>query len=503
MNTAVLTKTSKPFDVSRFKLSEIDTAATVCRDSFYDFVVEFWEEIVPEPFVYNWHVEYLCDELQKMAVRVFKGLPRKYDLIINIPPGTTKSTICSIMFPAWLWANMPTARVIGASYADTLQMDLSRFCRNVVRSDRYRAYYPNIKISTDQDAKSYFMNTLGGRRKGVGVGGIAGFHAHFIIVDDPLDPKEAISQAKVEAANWWMNNSLALRKVNKETTPTLLIMQRICPEDCTDNMISHTPEGMIKHIVLPGVLNEESIDYLNPPALRRYYRNNLLDPRRMTDRFLREIRMKGEFLYKAQILQKPVPLGGQMFFVERLNIEKVPPVPSKFKEIIRFWDKAGTKDSGAYSVGVKMGRERHEPYDRYWVLDVVRGQWSSDAREANIQQAARLDGKVVRIGIEQEPGSGGKESAENTIRGLAGYKVYAERPTGDKAQRADPYAGQVNGGNVYLVEGAWNKAYIEELRSFSLENSKYKDQVDASSGAFTKLSEPTIIVGGGFITKGN
>ena len=100
------------------------------------------------------------------------------------------------------------------------------------------------------------------------------------------------------------------------------------------------------------------------------------------------------------------------------------------------------------------------------------------------------------ITISMEPGSGGKESAENTVRNLAGWRVRVDRPTGDKAQRADGYSVQVNNNNVYLLKGMWNRDYIEELRFFSLENSKFKDQVDASSGAFKFVAKPVFKAGG-------
>ena len=87
-------------------------------------------------------------------------------------------------------------------------------------------------------------------------------------------------------------------------------------------------------------------------------------------------------------------------------------------------------------------------------------------RESEIKQTAELDGKRAPIGIEQEPGTGGKESAETTIRNLAGWRVTADRPTGDKVVRAEPYAAQVQGGNVLLVRGAWNKDFIDEHTSF-------------------------------------
>ena len=136
-----------------------------------------------------------------------------------------------------------------------------------------------------------------------------------------------------------------------------------------------------------------------------------------------------------------------------------------------------------------------DKYD-FWVLDVVRGRWDAFTRERIIRQVAELDGKGVRIGMEQEPGSGGKESALNTIRNLAGFRVYAERATGSKIDRATPYASQVNGGFVAALKAPWTKAYLEEMKNFG-ELAKYKDQIDASSGAFNLLANRKKPAGGG------
>jgi len=461
------------------EVNEHAVLGSICKESFYEFLKEFWETIIAEKLQLNWHIEYLCDELQVVAERVFSGQKKLYDLVINVPPGTTKSTVCSIMFPAWLWTRMPSARVIGASYAQTLQMDLSRWCRDLIRSDKYKACFPDVRITKDQDAKGYFLNTKKGRRKGIGVGGIAGFHGHFIIIDDPIDPKEAISQTSVENANWWLENSLPLRKVDKENTPMILIMQRVCVDDPSATMLKWKN---VKHIKIPGELFSGAD--ICPDELRKHYKDGLLDPKRISRNNLDDLRNVNEFLYKSQILQEPVPLGKGLFNVERISVD-VPPIELLGK--VRYWDKAGTKDGGAFSVGVLMAKDLK---GRFWVLDVVRGQWDSAQREDHIKATAILDTRKVTVGIEQEPGSGGKQSAEETVKNLAGFRVFTERPTGDKAQRADPFATQVNAGNVSIVAGGWNKNYVDELMYFSLLNSKYKDQVDASSGAFNKLTRP-------------
>ena len=136
-----------------------------------------------------------------------------------------------------------------------------------------------------------------------------------------------------------------------------------------------------------------------------------------------------------------------------------------------------------------MGLLLGEDYEnRYWVLDVERGQYDTGRRENLVKQTAEMDGPDVIIGIEQEPGSGGKESAENTVRNLRGYVVEVVRPTGDKVVRAMPFSSHVNNGRVWYVEADWNKEYLNELALFPF--GKYKDQVDASSGAFTAATFP-------------
>jgi predicted phage terminase large subunit-like protein len=123
---------------------------------------------------------------------------------------------------------------------------------------------------------------------------------------------------------------------------------------------------------------------------------------------------------------------------------------------------------------------------RFVIVKIVRGQWESSERERIILDEAKLAGRQCKVVVEQEPGSGGKESAQGTIRNLAGFNVKADHPTGDKAYRADPFSVQVNAGNVGIVNGPWLNDFIEEMRYFPL--GRYKDQIDAGSGAFNELA---------------
>jgi predicted phage terminase large subunit-like protein len=306
----------------------------------------------------------------------------------------------------------------------------------------------------------------------------------------------AVSEQELKNANDWMSQTLPTRKVDKRITPTILIMQRLHQNDPTGYTLTKGKSN-VRHVCLPGKLNP----HVKPNALRRRYtkQGGFIDPIRMSDKVLEEVRTDlGEFGYAGQIAQHPVPLSGGMFKVDRLVVDTAPN-PRDLVSLARYWDKAGSvKKRSAYTVGALMGLDNR---GRLWVLDIDRFRASSSDREARIKQNAKMDvakwrvnpkgpfdTSRVPVGVEQEPGSGGLESAEGTVRNLMGYVVHVHHPTGDKAQRADPYSVQVNQRNVHIVQAPWNADYIEELEYFP--DSTYKDQVDASSGAFNMLVKP-------------
>lgn len=470
------------------QFSENEVLASLCRSSFVDFVKHFWDVVIPEKLKWNWHMEYLCRELQKVAERVFAGKRKKYDLIINISPGSSKSTIVSIMFPAWVWTRLTSARVLSGSYSHTLAVDLSRKSRDLIKSDRFKACFSDIEINESQDAKGFFVNKHGGERYAFGVGGtVTGKHGHFIIVDDPLNPNQAVSEAELKNANRWMEETLPSRAVDRLLVPTILIMQRLHTDDPTAYRLRKADKVPVKHICIPAELTTD----VNPPHLAKYYKNGLMDPKRLGRRALAEAQAQGEYAYSGQYLQQPIPRGGAMFHTDKLNLDNP---PRRFRRKIRAWDKAGTQGDGHFTVGALLGEDMD---GNFWVLDIVRGQWDAYRRERVILETAQLDGYGVTIGIEEEPGSGGKESSQSTVRRLKGYHVRVikvGKSDGDKEQRADPFAVQVNAGHVYIAIGRWNDEYINEMKFFP--RSRYKDQIDASSLAFNLLARPRLVVGG-------
>jgi predicted phage terminase large subunit-like protein len=370
-------------------------------------------------------------------------------------------------------------------------MDLSRKCRDVIQSEDYQAIFEGTKLRDDQNTKGYYENERRGFRFSVGTGGaVTGMHGHIIIVDDPLNPLSAASDADLATANSWMTETLSTRKVDKDVTPTILIMQRLHQSDPTGAWLEKEgPSRRVRHICLPAEVDEGNRRTVKPRKALLQYHDGLMDPVRLPRRVLREQKKTlGPYGYAGQFEQTPTPRGGGMFKRDALIVENP---PTKWKRKIRFWDKAGTRGGGAFTAGVLMGQDMD---DRFWVLHVLKGQWDAGLREKIIKQTAVGDGRNVVVGIEQEPGSGGKESAQATVKNLAGFVVHVDRPVGDKVLRAEPFSAQLNNGNVSAAPGTWLADFLDELQYFPY--SKYKDQVDAGSAAFAYLSGTKLRVGG-------
>ena len=465
--------------------------------SFYNFLKFFWPEISTEDFKDNWHIRVVCNELEYMAKQVAEGNRKPHDLIVNIPPGSTKTIVSSIMFPVWCWTRWYWMKFICVSYSATLALETATTSRDLIRSDRFMAVYPELDVKQDKDQKSNFQVVKrepsspgrqdrlhrGGNRYSTSVGGtVTGFHGHMILIDDPINPEQAVSEAELRSANRYIDQTLPTRKIDKAVCPTVTIMQRLREDDPTGHALQKNKDN-IRHLSFPGeIKNYEKA--LSPKGYKKYYtKDGLFDPDRLGWKELEELEADlGQYGYAGQIGQSPTPPAGGMFKPDHIQLlQQLPPLPDIY-ETVRYWDKAGSEGKGAYTVGVKMCKIKG---DKYLITDVKRGQWTSEERERIIKETAEADGKDVVQYVEQEGGSGGKESAESTIRNLAGFTVRTDRPTGDKVYRADPFSVQVNNGNVLMLTADWNKDFKDELRFFP--HGKYKDQVDASSGAFAKL----------------
>ncbi len=168
-----------------------------CKDNFYFFVQNFWNEIIAELPVWNWHIKYLCDELQLLSKSIVARDAKPYDLLINIPPGTTKSTIVTQMYPAWLWTQDPTIRIISNSFSATLATDHAMRSRDIILSDKFKKLFPDVKLRDDKSAKTFYANTLGGSRYSTSTsGGVTGEHAHCLVGETEIITTKGVKELR-------------------------------------------------------------------------------------------------------------------------------------------------------------------------------------------------------------------------------------------------------------------------------------------------------------------
>jgi predicted phage terminase large subunit-like protein len=400
-----------------------------------------------------------------------------------------KSLTVSVFAPAWSWINTPEMQWLTASYAQSLATRDSVKTRRLIASPWYRSRWgEKFNLAGDQNAKQRYENDQGGHRIATSVGGSnTGEGGDVIVVDDPHNVKEAESDAvRVSALEWW-DEVMSTRLNNLRTGSKVIVMQRVHEDDLAGHVLE---EFGYTHLCLPMKFEAEKKCVVEVTGFEdpRKEEGELLWPERADDEVVETLESAlGPYASAGQLQQCPAPRSGNLFNTEEFVI--VDAVPGPLVKVFRAWDKASTEGAGCFSVGAKMGKLAD---GRFIVLHIERGQWNTTKREEHILASAQADGTSVEIAIEQEPGSSGVDSAQASIKMLAGFIVTADRPTGDKVVRADPYSVQVGAGNVLILRGAWNKAFIHEHRFFP--NGKYKDQVDSTSLAFKKLTGPGVQV---------
>lgn len=456
------------------ELRDVGRASLSARELRW-FVKSSWPIIEPaERYKSNWHIDATSDHLEAVT----RGEITR--LIINIPPRYGKSTLVSVGWPVWEWLQHPSQRWIFCSYKLDLSRDHSLKRRAIIQSDWFQYWWGRrIRLETDQELK--LTNTARGMMLACAVGAPPhGKGGKRVVIDDPHDPEQAESELERDRGIRFYRNSLYPRLDDKVNGAIVVVMQRLNQADLTGQLLD---EGGWVHLKLPGRMPVTT--RVRCPSGTSYLREagSALWPGREDEATLDKIEREmtpGPFA--GQYGQEPVPPGGYLFQRSWFPIVDHAPPGSR---TVRYWDKAATHGGGAYTAGVKM-RKGFDGY--YYIIDVVRGQWSAPERERVIRQTAALDGTEVDIYVEREGGGSGKESNLYTILSLPGYVVIEDHVTGtgDKTVRARPLASFASVGDaVRLVKGEWNKAYLDEIEMFP--NGRYKDQVDASGGAFNKL----------------
>lgn len=467
------------------RIASIDDDRKACI-SLTEFIRRAWHVIEPgTKYRDNWHIAAMADHLEA----VHRGDIRR--LIINVPPGSSKSSVCGVFFPMWVWgpANSPHSRFLGVAHEQTLGVRDNLKCRRLVQSEWYQARWP-VTITSDQNEKLNFENTATGFRSVATPSNITGRRAGLVVIDDPISVENANSVIEREKVNLWFSEALPTRLNDPEKSAIILVMQRLHEDDPTGMILSKNWGW--EHLLIPMEYEPErasstSINWRDP----RTKAGELFFPDRFPESVVDEYRKTlGSFAYAGQMQQRPVPREGAMFKRQWFRPMKAAPSGTRW---VRYWDLAATEaqfgKEPAYTVGLKFGRM---PDGRFIVADINRLRAEGTGVRRMILDTARTDGQFVEIGGPQDPGQAGKVQAQDMASMLAAYTAHFKPETGDKITRAEPVAAQAEAGNIFYLDGQdWEDDFFAELCTFP--GSKFKDQVDALSGAYTMLMRSNML----------
>lgn len=429
---------------------------------------------------WNWFTQRISDELHEFYERMVSGERPK--LAIMAPPQHGKSSVAED-FISWLAGKSPNLKTIFASYSEDLGVRTNLGVTRVMTSDRYRRIFATrIGLAgwvCNTNLVEYCSST-GSLRNTTVRGPINGMELHLGVIDDPMKGRAEANSETTRNATWdWFADDFGPRMA--ADSGMLWIMTRWHVDDPLGRVIERYPE--VKILKFKAVATEDEEHRSRGEALFPEFKP--------LDFLLERKRVMSEASWEAEYQQEPFVVGGGMFPIDRMSIIPVFDRSEIMNSVLAV-DKAGTKDGdGAYTAMVLMHKLKS---GRFLVESVLRGRWAALEREQLIKSAAeaclmslRHVGGALTVVIEQEPGSGGKESAESTIRNLAGFNVIADRVSGAKEVRAEPFAAQVQGSNVWMVAGPWVRDYLSELESWP--NGKTLDQGDASAMAFNHLTK--------------
>lgn len=452
--------------------------------------------------------------LQYVNKRVTEFLldPGSRFLAIEAPVRHGKSWYGSQAVPVWFLGMFPDRHVLLASYSDTLAKKFGREARDIMAEHGQAMFGPELALSKEAHAASYWQVAGGGSMRSVSLGGtITGTGAQLIILDDLFkDAKEADS--KLQRDNVWEWYQRTLRTRLEPGGKIILIMSRWHEDDLTGRLLgSPNFEGDDwERIHLPAIAEPApweveaaanagtTIDLATwRDVIDRAYGEALWPERWPLEALMRSRAAVGPVGWASNFQQVPVAPGGDTF--PRSKWQTATSVSRAGLDLVARIDLAATeKTSGDYTAMGLVGRDKR---GNTYVIDVRRGRFSSgDAEEFVRSTAAEWTDTWgdIHFRIEQEPGSAGKTVAQNYIRDvLGGYSAEARPSTKAKYLNAQPLAGQQQAGNVYLlrsttadgrsVQASWWPDFLEEAAMFP--KGSHDDMVDVVANAYNDLFE--------------
>lgn len=446
--------------------------------------------------VWGWHLDAICEHLEAITFGTFRKMGLRNRLLINVPPGSSKSMIVSVMWQAWEWSLSTDDagiegpylghRFLSTSYnGDPVKRDIMK-CRDLLISDWYRTNFPHVKLRQKGDTK--FTNWRTGNRVGSAFGSLTSKRGDRFILDDPHSTELAESETERDNTTRKFREGALNRLNDQEESAIVIIMQRLHAKDISGIVLSKLT-GYI-HLNLPMEFEPErkcKTPIFEDPRTKL---GELLDPVRFPQESVDLLKIEmGSYAWAGQYQQRPSPREGGLFkrawFTDKGL--RVAPLGTKW---VRGWDLgASAQQQSDPTAGVKMGRT---PDGKFIIGHAIVTREEGNEVRKVIKGAAETDGKACQIDLPQDPGQAGKVQAKDYVSFLAGYIIRTSPEVGDKVTRAEPFSVQCEAGNVYYLLNSdgtpppWLEPYIDELCAFP-GGAEHDDQVDASSRAFNRL----------------
>lgn len=336
---------------------EAEISRRACEKSLLEFVRQAWHVIEPNvPYVHGWHIEAICEHLEAVT----RG--QIQNLLINIPPRCAKSTIVSVLWPAWEWTIKPGEQYLCASHSAVLSIRDTVAMRHLITSPWYSARWGKaFELSADQNQKTRFENTKGGRRIATSVGQGTGDGGSRLILDDPHQADEAQSSVILPGDIEWLGNTWMMRRNDPKTSAMVTVMQRLHTGDASNWMIQTMKA---EHLCIPmewdGIKRATVLGSYDP----RKKAGELLWPERFPKDAVDQLKAGlGAYGASGQLQQQPAPPGGGILKSKHIRLwphDEPLPIPRMIFQSYDTGQEDDETDNDPTACGVYM------LFDRVW-----------------------------------------------------------------------------------------------------------------------------------------
>jgi predicted phage terminase large subunit-like protein len=444
------------------------------RSDFHVFQALLHPTVSAETYVDAKHLRAIAWKLQQVA----NGKIRR--LMIAVPPRHFKSYQTSVAFPAFMLGQNPALKIICASYGWDLADTFASQARDMLRSPRYGAIFPDTRLRSMKPALQDLRTTGGGYRYTTSTGGpLTGLGADILILDDPLKAAEASSKIAREGAYEWLKSTAMTRFDHPAESVVIVVMQRLHQDDVIGRLKA---EGGWDLLELPAEATSALTFATGPSTGVILKPGDILFPQRFNEAVLAERRQElGEAAYSAQYLQRPTPPGGHLFKMKKFKRfelagnNKIKDYEAVILSLDPGVSSAPTADFSAYTIWGIRGTE-------IYLLGAARGRWDFTTQLKHLQKHRPL---LTALLVER---SHMGIALLERLRSEAGddNKLIGFNPKLEKLVRAEFAANMIEKGEVFLPHQApWLEPFEHELAGFPHVDND--DQVDSVSQFFLKL----------------